>query len=73
MSEINGWISMAERMPSWNDIPFETVKLSSVYYERDGEDIAFAGSIELWEDVDWFLELDEDERAEYHFWKRIKK
>ena len=54
------WIKMNVRMPEINDLPFITAQkgMYGIVYE-------------LWEDMDWFQELEYEEQMEWELWSEI--
>jgi len=53
------WISIKDKEPVWDDIPFIT-------YDK-------YGTFDVWEDTDWFQELSEKDRLEHTHWAKITK
>ena len=55
------FITQSEREPTMDDLPFVTyMKISFDMYE-------------LWDDTDWFYELNDKDRAEWTHWMPLKK
>lgn len=62
------WIKQSEKEPTEMDLPFVTygkrLKISP--------EVIFNVQ-ELWEDLDWFYELEEEERLEWKYWMHLEK
>jgi len=61
------WILMIEQQPTEHDLPFITYGQNI----KIADDVHFS-NYETWNDVDWFVELIEEERLEWKWWASIK-
>lgn len=62
------WIKMEDRQPEDKDLPFLTMHYKLKNFPESGVTFEHVG---LWEDADWFLELDDEERMLWKYWTPI--
>ncbi len=54
------WNDYKENQPTWKDMPFLAKNTNT-------------NEVEIWEDSDWFHELDDKERSDNRYWITIKE
>jgi len=54
LKEQDGWISIKDRLPEIKDLPFVTIDEFDTY--------------DIWEDSDWFDEIQENDKLSYQYW-----
>jgi hypothetical protein len=59
---------MEDRQPTGDDLPFLTIHYKLKNFQDSGITFEY---VSLWEDSDWFDELDDDERNLWKYWTPV--
>ena len=63
------WTKQSDQEPTEKDLPFITYQRKVFIHDRD----VFYNEYELWNDTDWFFELEEKDRLEWVYWMPLTK
>lgn len=63
------WIKLEEQTPTEKDMPFMTYGQKLANWPKIA---TFHEHYEIWDDSDWFFELDDQERNEWIWWAKLE-